>query len=852
MAAISPGESEHSHTCLLQDDWQLICTPPGKCSHPDQLNAIAGNWRHAIVPGTVAASVHSDINEVGNYDADDWWYRLRFALPVKNTLARYQLYFEGLATLAQVWLNGTAILSSKNMFVSHRVDISALVTNDNELVLSFGSLNAAVRERRTRPRWKTRLVDQQNLRWFRTTLLGRIPGWTPAIMPVGPWRPISLLRMEKIELVSMSLKTRAECTVGLVEIDAAVSLLGDHSLGGARLSLDDHVHQLEISGEQQIAIRGKFTVPEIPLWWPHTHGVPSLVPWALQVQVNGEWIELDRGIVGFKEISLDQCDGRVQFKVNGVPVFCRGACWTTIDFLTLGGKPAELHRALKTACDAGVNMLRVVGTMVYESNDFYRLCDEFGILVWQDFMFANMDYPVADEQFRNEIEIEVVQQLNRLQRHVCISAYCGGSEIAQQAAMLGLPAGEWTNEFFSECLPRLCSEWHATIPYFPSTPWGGALPFHVSTGISHYYGVGAYRRPLLDARVARVKFTSECLGFSNVPDPETVALILDGTTAPPHHPRWKARIPRDSGSGWDFEDIRDYYFQLLFGIDPIFLRSHDVERYYALSCVVTGEVMQRIFSEWRRPSSGCGGALVWFYRDLWPGAGWGITDSTGRPKAALWYLKRAWAPQAIRITDEGLDGLDIHLVNEAPDPLEAIIELDMLHFGRVVMSANPASMHVPPRGAITVGGDSLLGYFSDSTWAYRFGPSKFDVIAVRLRERETKQLLSEDYFFPTGLNLPVQQDAKVKSHVVWDADGMVAVTLLTEVFLQSMSISCSDFSPDDNYFHLVPNLEKCILFTPDNPAVARFKAHFDALNLAQTISVRSERNREPDPISTAP
>ena len=149
-------------------------------------------------------------------------------------------------------------------------------------------------------------------------------------------------------------------------------------------------------------------------------------------------------------------------------------------------------------------------------------------------------------------------------------------------------------------------------------------------------------------------------------------------------------------------------------------------------------------------------------------------------------------------------------------------------------------------------GDSLLGYFSDSTWAYRFGPSKFDVIAVRLRERETKELLSQDYYFPTGLNLPVQQGAKVKSHVVWDADGIVAVTLLTDVFLQSMSISCNGFSPDDNYFHLVPNLEKCIFFTPVNPAATRFKAHFDALNLAQTISVRSERNHEADQVYTAP
>ena len=513
-----------------------------------------------------------------------------------------------------------------------------------------------------------------------------------------------------------------------------------------------------------------------------------------------------------------------------------------MDFLTLGGgEPGMLRDALKTARDAGVNMLRVGGTMVYESTEFYRLCDEFGILVWQDFMFANMDYPVADEQFRREIETEARQQLNRLQRHVCISTYCGGSEIAQQAAMLGLPASEWTNDFFSDRLPRLCAEWHASIPYFPSTPWGGALPFHVGTGISHYYGVGAYRRPLLDARVARVKFTSECLGFSNVPDPETVALMLDGVPLPPHHPRWKARVPRDSGSGWDFEDVRDYYLKLLFGIDPIALRSQDVERYHAISRVTTGEVMRRVFSEWRRPSSECGGALVWFFRDLWPGAGWGIVDSTGRPKSVFWYLKRAWATQAVFLTDEGLDGLDVHLVNEDSEPLDACVELEMFQAGRIAIGATQTTVRVPGRGAVTLRGDTLLGYFSDSTGAYRFGRPKQDVITVRLLRSDNGILLSEDFYFPCGLDLVPQRAAAIKSDVVWRADEKVVVTLSSDVFLQAVYISCKDFAPSDNYFHLAPNRQKNIVFSMRGTGGKSFKAHFEALNLAETITVRAQR-----------
>jgi beta-mannosidase len=362
---------------------------------------------------------------------------------------------------------------------------------------------------------------------------------------------------------------------------------------------------------------------DVPSWWPHTHGTPHLEPCRLELRLGDEWITVDCGRVGFRDIRLDTAGGQVRFVVNGVPVFCRGACWTTLDILRLRADAGALRRALETARDSGANMLRVGGTMTYESEDFYRLCDELGILVWQDFMFANMDYPVGDPDFRAEVEAEARQVLARLHRHPCIAAYCGGSEVAQQAAMMGLPEKYWSNDFFLETLPRLCDEAQPGVAYFPSSPWGGALPFHVSEGIAHYYGVGAYRRPLADAKSAKVRFATECLGISNVPEQSTMGLVLEGTMPPPHHPRWKARVPRDNGSGYDFEDIRDHYLKALFGEDATDLRAQDVARYYALSRVVSGEVMSQTYGEWRAPSSGCGGALVWFYRDLWPGAGLG-------------------------------------------------------------------------------------------------------------------------------------------------------------------------------------------------------------------------------------
>jgi beta-mannosidase len=176
---------------LADGEWLLASTAPNEVADPWQLDGLALAWTPATVPGTVGQE---------NADGRDWWYRCAFAddsrqLAVGSrqeqvTSASRTLCFEGLATLAQVWLNGELILESDNMFRQYRVEVS--LRAENELVLCFRSLDAALAQRRPRPRWKTRLVKHQQLRWFRTTLLGRIPGWTPPVPIIGPWRPIHL------------------------------------------------------------------------------------------------------------------------------------------------------------------------------------------------------------------------------------------------------------------------------------------------------------------------------------------------------------------------------------------------------------------------------------------------------------------------------------------------------------------------------------------------------------------------------------------------------------------------------------------------------------------------------------
>jgi beta-mannosidase len=489
-----------------------------------------------------------------------------------------------------------------------------------------------------------------------------------------------------------------------------------------------------------------------------------------------------------------------------------------------------------------MNMIRVSGTMAYESDAFYRLCDELGILVWQDFMFANMDYPFRDAAFAAEAEAEVVQQLRRLRRHACIAAYCGGSEIAQQAAMLGLPAEQRCPDFLRVRVADLCEENHPGIPYFPNSPWGGAMPMHVGTGIAHYYGVGAYRRPLDDVKRAKVRFATECLGIANVPGESVVREVFGGAIGPAHHPAWKARVSRDAGSGYDFEDVRDFYLQQLFGIDPILVRSQDPARYYELSRVTSAEVMNRVFSDWRAPASGCGGGLVWFMRDLWPGAGWGLFDSHGDAKAPLRALARAWAPRTVRLTDEGLDGVGVHVLNDGPKPLRGTVEILLLHAGRVA-AATQAAVEVPAHAGRSLQVDALFDYFTDCNHAYRFGPAKYEAIVARLSDGEGRAI-AEDFLFPSGLSLPRERGAKVVATATREGD-VVHVDLESDIFLQDVRIEAAGFTASDSHFHLSPSLRRRISFYSRDDAPPIFDATIEALNLAETIAVREARTPEP-------
>ncbi|MET0172976.1 MAG: glycoside hydrolase family 2 protein [Agrobacterium vaccinii] len=786
----------------LSEGWTLTLTEADACQTPADIPLDAEEMT-APVPGTVAQALEAlgrfDRHNPHPLDGHDAWYRLTL---VSDQVGPAILRFHGLATVAEVFLNGQLVANVTSMFEA--LDVPFDLTGVDELALCFRALAPRLERTGPRARWRPQMMNSQGLRLIRTTALGYMPGWCPEIHAAGPWRGISLLTKPVFDVLSFHCELDDDGT-GRIQL----SLRAENEKSLVSISCNGVSAPLEHRGEN--VFEGSLALPGIEPWWPATHGTPAL--FNVDLGIDGQSHCL--GKTGFRRIEIDKGkDGKgFGLKINGQSIFCRGAVWTNADIVRLPGSRAEYEPWLRLAAEAGMNMIRIGGTMAYETPEFFALCDELGIMVWQDMMLANFDYPAKDEAFLAHIETEITQLLQATSLSPSLAVLCGGSEMYQQGAMLGLSEQFWKGPLTEEILPAHIKRLRPDLAYAPNSPFGGALPFFPNEDVGHYYGVGAYCRPLDDARRADVRFAAECLAFSNVPQQRTLEKHLPAK--PVHDPRWKARVPRDRGASWDFEDVRDHYIKLLYEVDPAVLRRENADRYLDLSRAVTAEVIDATFAEWRRSGSSCQGALVWTLQDLLPGAGWGLIDSTGEPKSAWYGLNRACRPLQISLIDEGTNGLDIHVINEGPEPVDVDVEIACLRDGIQPVVSGKRALTLAARDSLTIPATDLFGAFFDTTYDYRFGPPSHDVTVARLRDRTSGTLLAEAFHFPIGRKA-AQHAATLQATPVQHSERWF-LDVTTDRFAQSVHINVDGFRPADDWFHLTAGEGRHVELLPLGP-----------------------------------
>lgn len=809
--------------------WECTATPPGAIEQPGDLEQGWLRWWPAQVPGTAAGALREagfDDLPARHFDQEDWWFRCRFSAAPGT----WHLQMDGLATVADVWLNGTVVAHSENMFVPLRQKVE-LEASQHELVIRFAALEPLLAARRPRPRWKTYMVSHQNLRWFRTSLLGRVPGWAQVPVPVGPWRPVRLVRPGNPTHVV--LRSRCEDDDGVVEVSFELPGRADPPRR-AVVQVEGSEAPLRITTRgADTVLAGQVLVPQVRRWWPHTHGDQPL--YEVRAVVDDQVVPLGR--TGFRTVSLVRQDGRFCLAVNDTPVFCRGAAWFPPDPVRLHSDQRLLAESVALARRSHMNMLRVPGTTAYADHRFLEHCDEAGILVWHDCMFAFVD-PPEDPDFHAAVATEVDEAFATMAGHPAMAVVCGSQEVEEIAAMNGLDPRRYDSSVFDKVIPGALERLLPDVPYVTSNPTGGPQPFVMDEGVSQYFGVGGYLRPLEDIRRAGVRFAAECLVLATPPERQSVARLPGEASGAGHDPRWKAGVHHDAGRSWDMDDVRDFYSRELFGIDPLHERYVDPERALDIGRATNAHLVTSVFSEWRRLQSTCDGGLVVALRDLAAGAGWGLADAQGIPKAPWFAARRAFAPVTLVLTDEGLNGLRCHLLNDTARPFNAALCVELFARGEVLVESGRQVVDIPARGGLEVEAGSLLEGFRDITYAYRFAPPGHDVVAVSLQGPQG-ELYAQEVHLPLGQHRPLEPDVGLVGRACPAGDGTWTLQVSTRRFAQWVSVDVGGFVPEDSWFHLPPGATRSLRLFPRGPGTDP-RGRLRALN-SQVAAVVSRR-----------
>ncbi|MFN7210106.1 MAG: beta-mannosidase, partial [Aggregatilineales bacterium] len=601
------------------------------------------------------------------------------------------LCFEGLDTFAEVYVNGAHVLSSANMFLPQRVEVKAhLREGENRIAVRFESAlrrgKALEAQYGVRPIWNG---DPSRV-YVRKAQYHYGWDWGPTLLTAGIWRP-AYLEAYKARLAEWHLQPTLSDDLSYAELSATVSAVG--AAEAVRLTLYDPHGALVESAQIALdhgAARHVFALRAPQLWQPRGYGQPSRYHVAIELLGVAEAV-LDRRDVriGIRRVRLiqaplaDQDGTSFYFEVNNVPIFCGGANWIPADSFTPRLSAARYHEWLRAAADANMLMLRVWGGGIYEDEAFYELCDELGLLVWQDFMFACGMYP-AHADFLASVRAEATAQLKRLRHYACIVLWCGNNEDYQIAETLNAYdpdfAGDFTQsafparEIYERLLPQVCAALDPTRPYWQGSPYGGKSVLDQTVGDRHTWEI--WHGDMADYQAYPRyggRFISE-FGMQALPILPTVEAFTPPEARAPQSAILTYHNKANQGA------LRLQHYLARNVADHVFEAAESLPDYIYLTQLVQAEAVAAAFEAWRLGWRGegrryIGGALVWQLNDCYPVTSWALLDYFLRAKPAYYRAKRALAPLALILqADEGK--VTCWAVNLGVQPIAAELELN--------------------------------------------------------------------------------------------------------------------------------------------------------------------------------
>jgi beta-mannosidase len=819
-------------------------------------------WHAAQVPG----GVHTDLlrNKLipDPFDQDnefhlqwiglaDWEYQTSFQMDSAALAHQHlDLVFEGLDTFADVYLNDKLILQSDNMFRRWRIPAkSVLKSGPNMLRVVFHS---AVE--RMLPYVKSlpyvlpsiSSLDAINEEGIATAPYTRKApyqygwDWGPRFLTEGIWHPIRLetwdeLRIENFHIHQGSVngnlaKVDAELAIEASEPTTATLALAHDDLSGAQVSDGKQIVQLD-AGMNHVSFSLRITNPK--LWYPAGYGAQNRYRFSASIRVGKEIAAHVEITTGLRSLELrrvaDQWGKSFEFVVNGISVFAKGADVIPFDSFPDRVTP-EIHRQiLQSARDAHMNMVREWGGGYYESDDFYDICDELGILVWQEFAFGG-DMVPGDVAFQQNVRQEAVDQIVRLRDHPSIVLWCGNNEIEEgwwdwgnmadfkQSISPTTRDRVWQDYIimFADIIKSAVKQYADPTPYWPSSPSADfeQLPDNQHNGDMHYWAVWHAQAPPSDYLLQFPRFMSE-FGFQSFPEMRTIRTFAKPEDFDIHS---KVMLAHQKNKGGN-ERILTYMLRE-------YRQPKDFESFVYLSEVQQAEIIRIGAEHLRRQRPRTMGSLYWQLNDCWPVASWSSIDYYGRWKALQYYARRFYDDVLISpfLHD---DKVDVYVVSDKLQPLSGTIRIRLMDFSGSVLFDQNKDVQIPAQSSVT--------YLTiDKNALATKGNLRQSFLVVDLM-MGTERLSRNLVFFDVTHNLELPVAPAIETEISKDADGY-SISLRSAKLARNVYLSFGevDAQTSDNYFDLLPG-EEVKIRVKSSATIEQIKAAMKTMSLTQAF-----------------
>jgi beta-mannosidase len=791
---------------------------------PCKFQSLAGPWRFLHrehwYPAQVPGCIHTDLLRNGLIpdpfwganeqrlqwiEEEDWIYRVEFDLQLDDC-EHIELVADGLDTVAEVRLNDVLIGQTDNMFIRYRFDVRAAIKPiGNVLEVRFTSPLKIIRERQQpgdAKEWNDPVGGSSHLR-KQPSSFGW--DWGPRFVTSGIYLPIGLEGWDYNRIDSVRVHQIHEA--GEVQLRLRPELMTSKPVNyRGSISLDGTV--LERFAGLSVRIRAP------RLWWPNRHGDQPIYDLQLEaVAADGRTIDRWEKRIGLRIIELDRHQGALgesfQFRVNGRPIFAKGANWIPAHSFVTEASPEMYKDLIDSAAEVGMNMVRVWGGGIYEKDLFYDLCDEKGLLVWQDFMFACALYP-DDKAFLESVRREAIFQVKRLAHHASLALWCGNNELELKPEEIRKTTKRRRayKRIFYNLLPGIVAAHDGTTAYWPASPHNPAGyvkgPNSERGGDSHLWDVWHLRKPAKHYETQATRFCSE-FGMQSYSSPQVAATYCSPDKFSIQAPEMANHQKNAAGD----EIIFDY-------VSKRYPRPTDYAASAYLSQLNQAYCIKVAVEHFRRLAPRTMGALYWQLNDCWPGASWSSIEFGGRWKALHYAASRFFAPALVSAhvpgdefvdNGEGLRGTirDVHLYTIFDGPIDRMAKLRWS-----LASLDGEVIRSDEKEVMLRYGESILQHSLDlQAELARYGPHNL-ILRVELLDRD--ELLSQQIaFFTAPKHLHLQQ-GQIDASFYPKTVGLFDLVLRSDVFHFAVMIDFEgiDYRLSDNFVDLLPGEDQRI------------------------------------------